>query len=529
MNKLFTSFLFSLSVLFTFAQEILWERTIGGDKSEYLYDIKATPDYGFIIAGSSFSDKSKNKSAVRKGDLDYFLWKMDEFGNEEWQKSFGGEGSDHLYSVNITHEGGFILGGSSNSTKSEDKKDINFGLEDFWIIKLDPAGNEEWQLTIGGKGTDILFKIQQTSDKGFIIGGTSNSDVGNNLKDNPMQKSQNCRGGMDYWIIKLSESGEIEWQKTLGGIHNDILKDLIQTSDNGYLLGGYSNSPVSEEKTMPNFGEGDYWLVKLDNNGNLLWDKTIGGNGDDNFSALIEVENGYLVAGNSNSNNSITKTVSNKNGTDFWVLKIDSEGEIEWNNTYDFGEIDILKSITRTSDNNFLLSGYAQNKVHSKENNSVGVDDYVVLKINIKGEELWRKIIGGDESDKLFSTIVTRDGGYVLAGTSNSGKSKDKNSANNGRDDYWIVKLLDKDNEEDVDKRKIEIYPNPTTEYVNIIINQEFKEAQLQVMDMIGALILKKTLKYRSTPIDVRQFQTGVYILKVTIGEETYSEKLIKK
>ncbi|MGB3453900.1 MAG: hypothetical protein WBA59_08735, partial [Moheibacter sp.] len=144
-----------------YSQSIEWQQVLGGAHSEYLYDVKATPDYGFLLAGSSFSGKTGAKSEAGQGDLDYFLWKMDESGKMEWQKSFGGSGSDYLYSAALTKEGGYILGGSSDSPKSGDKKEDGFGNMDFWILKLNPEGKEEWQLTLGGIGNDQLQSIQQ--------------------------------------------------------------------------------------------------------------------------------------------------------------------------------------------------------------------------------------------------------------------------------------------------------------------------------------------------------------------------------
>jgi len=188
-----------------FSQEIHWQQVLGGVHSEYLYDVKATPDYGFLLAGSSFSEDSGNKSEKGQGDLDYFLWKMDESGRMEWQKVFGGSGSDYLYSVGLTSDGGFILGGSSSlpslppspsqgggdpskqrggssqggegSFRDGDRKHPGFGNMDFWVIKLDPEGKEEWQVTLGGIGNDQLQSIAQTPDGGYIIGGSSDSSL----------------------------------------------------------------------------------------------------------------------------------------------------------------------------------------------------------------------------------------------------------------------------------------------------------------------------------------------------------------
>src|SRR5690554_4005442 len=149
-----------LSQLFCSAQDILWEKSYGGIHSEYLLDAVPTADYGFILAGSSMSGKTGKKFTENYGNLDYWIWKMNERGEMDWQKSIGGTGRDLLYSIANTYDGGFILGGSSDSNALEDvKKDDCRGNEDYWVIKLDAKGEVEWERTLGGMGQDILTKV----------------------------------------------------------------------------------------------------------------------------------------------------------------------------------------------------------------------------------------------------------------------------------------------------------------------------------------------------------------------------------
>lgn len=529
MTRLIISTVILLFFDIAISQEILWERSIGGDKSDYLNDIKPTPDFGFILAGSSFSDDSGNKSGKRIGDLDYFLWKMDENGNQEWQKSFGGSGSDHLYSVNLTHDGGYILGGSSNSPISGDKKDASFGLDDFWVMKLNPKGEEEWQFTMGGKGMDVLLSIQQTKDKGYILGGTSDSSKAKDLEINPYQKSDDSRGGMDYWIVKITELGEIEWQKTIGGIYYDVLRSVYQTSDGGYVLGGYSNSPASGEKTEDNLGDGDYWIVKLNANGDIEWDKTFGGDGDDELFVLTPTnDKGFLIGGSSNSEISNTKLVQNTNERDWWLIKLSEKGDIQWQQTYDIDKNDILRNIIVTKENEYLLSGYSEGSL-SDNQGGYGINDFAIIKIDEVGTEMWRKYIGGDDADYLEGSIMTRDGGFVLAGTSTSGAAKDKNAKAMGREDFWIVKILDQDSELFYIEDNLEVYPNPASEYVNVILHVDFKQADLQVFDMLGSLVLQTKLKTKLTPVDIRQLKTGSYVMKISVEKEVFTKKLLKR
>lgn len=429
----------------SYSQKIDWEKSYGGKHSEFLFDALPTPDYGFILAGSSISNKNGNKTDNNKGDLDYWVWKMDEKGEPDWQKSFGGHGVDLLQSIKLTKDAGFILAGTSTSNKGFDKSDDAKGDADFWIIKLDAKGGEQWQKTIGGSGQEKLQSIMRCDDDGYIIGGSSTSDKTEGDEKNTSDKSgktEDSRGNLDYWIVKLDATGNVEWQKTIGGLYLDELKSIIRTKDGGYIVGGYSNSPISGDKTEDNIGIGDFWIIKLDDKGNIQWQRTIGGDGDDNLSTLIQTKDGgYIAGGNSNSGASGAKTKSNANGTDFWIVKFDTEGVITWQETYNYGKVDVLTSILENKDGTFLLGGYAQEEAGitklgiGRKSDKEGINDYIALKINNQGEEIWSKTVGSKGDEVLKKLFETRDGGYLLAGTSNGEKSRDK-AANIGGSDF---------------------------------------------------------------------------------------------
>ena len=520
------------------AQKILWEKSLGGKHAEYLYDAIATPDYGFILAGSSLSDKNGNKDESNKGDLDYWLWKMDEKGNLEWQKSFGGNKVDLLQSVALTYDGGFILGGTSSSDKGTIKTDACKGQEDFWIIKLNAKGQEMWQKTIGGSGMEKLLSIAPTKDGGYILGGTSSSDR-NDTKgiDDPYGKWENSKGNLDYWVVKLDSKGTVEWQKTLGGKYHDELKSIHQTLDGGFILGGYSNSPVSGNKTAPNFGLGDYWVVKLNEDGNVQWQQTYGGDGDDNLFSLIPTKDGgYLLGGNSNSGATNSKSKTNKSGTDFWVIKVDAIGLIQWQDTYDFGKYDVLTSLVENKDGSFLIGGYAQSELGNKQKTTSktvkadkeGISDYIALKIDAEGKERWSKTVGSKGDEVLRKLLETRDGGYLLAGTSNGGISRDKKTAKGGND-FWVVKLRDKEKEEN-ERITLEAIPNPASSFTNVIITFEYKEGTATLYDLSGRSLQTITITgERTVPVELNGLPQGIYVIEIKTDTEKGGVKVIKK
>lgn len=523
------------------AQDILWERSYGGKHAEFLYDAQPTPDYGFILAGSSISNKNGNKSEASKGNLDYWVWKMDEKGTAEWQKSYGGNGVDLLQSVRITNDGGFILAGTSNSSVSGDKKEASKGQEDFWIIKLDANGQEIWQRTIGGSGQEKLLSITQTKDGGYILGGSSSSDKSEADEKGVVDKygkRENSRGNLDYWVVKLDSKGEIEWDKTIGGKYVDELKSIEQTKDGGFILGGYSNSPESGDKSQKSFGLGDYWIVKLDKEGAIEWQETMGGDKDDNLFALTQTnDGGFIAGGNSNSGTSNSKTKSNRNGTDFWVVKLNESGSILWQETYNYGKLDVLTSIVENPDGTFLIGGYAQSETKFNSNKSLGkniktdkegINDYVALKIKADGDEIWTQTVGSKGDELLKKLFETRDGGYILAGTSKGEVSRDKNSFKGGSD-FWIVKLRDKDKKHK-DKENIEAIPNPTNTFTNAIVGYDYKKGTATLYDLSGRMINSvKISGERTIPIDLSTLPQGIYLIEVKTDISTDGVKVIKK
>jgi hypothetical protein len=502
------------------AQDILWEKSYGGKHADYLFDAIPTADYGFILAGSSLSEKTGNKTEAGRGDLDYWIWKMDEKGDLDWQKSFGGIGSDLLKSIKLTNDGGFILAGTSDSPKGSDKKEDSKGKNDFWIIKLDASGGEQWQKTIGGFGQDDISVVIQTKDNGYLLGGSSSSPKSGD-------KSDDSRGNMDYWLVKLSSTGTIEWQHTFGGQYIDELRGLEQTKDGGYIVGGYSNSSDTGEKTDKNYGVGDYWVLKLDDKGAIVWQKTFGGDKDDHLYAIHQtIDGGYILGGNSNSGASNNKKKGSEKGTDFWVIKLNEDGQSVWQETYNIGQVDILTSIAENSDGTFLVAGYAKTEVVGKKTDKKEINDYIALKIDGNGDEKWRRAIGSSGEDVLHRLIETRDGGYLLAGTSKGQSSRDR-SSNIGRNDFWVVKLKDKEKPKEKAK-PVEAFPNPTDGYTNIIVGYEYKKGWATLYDLSGHQLQRFKITDRTIPINLSSLPEGVYIVQIGTDESTDSVKIIK-
>ncbi|CAN5636566.1 hypothetical protein BH10BAC2_BH10BAC2_43440 [soil metagenome] len=313
---------------------IQWDKTIGGSSEDQLSALQQTTDGGYILGGWSGSGISGEKSANSKGNQDYWVVKTDSSGNVQWDKTIGGSNFDYLNAVRQTTDGGYILGGRSLSNQSSDKTENSRGAEDYWVVKLNSNGNIEWDRTIGGTANDVLYALEQTKDNGYMLGGSSGSDI----SGEKTQNNWNAKNGYaDYWVVKLNSSGSIQWGKTIGGTRADNLRSLQQTSDKGYILGGYSTSGISGDKTekvkdtshLASYLTNDYWVVKLDSAGNKQWDKTIGGNSEDQLRCIKEVKpNSYLLGGASSSPVSFDKSEFNRYSLDYWIVRLDYQAPV---------------------------------------------------------------------------------------------------------------------------------------------------------------------------------------------------------
>lgn len=524
-------FFISISML---SQEVLWDKSYGGIHSEYLFDAIPTADFGFILAGSSLSDATGNKEEENYNGLDYCIWKVDSKGNMVWQKTYGTNGNDFLKSINHTKDGGFILGGHSMPIKKESLSENNFGYEDLWIIKLNAKGDIEWEQTIGGSQKDIISSIKPTADGGFIVAASSSSPEAREEEEFGLKHSPNY-GNLDYWLIKLNAEGTIEWEQTYGGSYSDVLYEVWETRSGDYILGGTSNSPESGNKTVEGYGENDIWLLGVDREGNVLWQKAVGGEQDDVFGAMQLVyyeDTAFLfVGGSSNSPFSGNKSIDNKKDTDFWLLKLSLDGKVEWQEVYTIGGQDMLTSMAWAEDKETLyLAGHAVKNVFAMQKNTDAEDvyGYTVLEVDLEGKEQWRKTLGSSGTDRLQKLLLSRDNNMLLTGTSDGSVSKKKTSLQ-GREDFWVVMLGDKDRSNLDLESELEAYPNPTNGYSNIVVLHEFDKGMLSVYDIMGKRLQHFPITEATIPVDLSGYATGVYLIEVQTDVSRETLKILKK
>jgi hypothetical protein len=302
---------------------ISWNKLLGGSGDDMAISIQQTTDGGYIVAGESGSSATGDVTGTNHGGRDCWIVKLDALGNITWNKLLGGNGVEFSYSIMQTTDGGYIAAGASTSSANGDVSGTNHGANDYWVVKLNAAGNITWNKLLGGSGDDIAYSIQQTSDGGYTVAGESRSSANGDV-------TGTNHGNYDYWILKLDANGNINWNKLFGGTNDDVANCIQQTADGGYIVAGSSQSSANGDVTGTNHGLTDYWVVKLNASGNITWNKLLGGSGDEFAYSIKQINTGgYIVAGGSSSSISgDVRGINHGAQDDYWIVKLGAAGNI---------------------------------------------------------------------------------------------------------------------------------------------------------------------------------------------------------
>lgn len=363
----------------------VWDKTFGGVGDESAASVQQTSDGGYIIAGATFT--------YGAGGSDVWLIKTDQNGTRSWDRTFGGKNNESASYFLETTDGGYAIAATTFTYGN--------GGSDVWFIKTDSEGNKQVDRTYGGKGFETASSIQQTSDGGYIISGTTSSYGA---------------GGADAWLLKIDSKGNRQWDRTFGGVDNDYGISVKQTPDGGYVLAG----------TTFSYGAGgsDIWLIRVDSNGKRIRDTFYGGPGNDSAVSVVRTDGGYVIAG--------TTFSYGAGGSDIWLIGTDPEGTRLWDRTIGGTGDESAASIEKTSDDGYIIAG-------TTFTYGAGGSDAWLIKTNSSGIRLWDKTFGGIDDDSASSARQISDNSYILAGTTFSYGA--------GSSDAWLLEVQDETTE----------------------------------------------------------------------------------
>ncbi|MBU1936047.1 T9SS type A sorting domain-containing protein [bacterium] len=356
----------------------LWSRTFGGTGRDDCYAVRQTLDGGYILGGST--------SSYGAGSFDIWLIKTDSLGMEEWSRTFGGSGFDDCNTIHLMPDGGFLVGGVTNS--------FGAGETDAWLLRTNANGDSLWSRTYGGSERDGYYALQQTPDSGYILVGYTESFGA---------------GDSDIWMLKIDANGDSLWSRTFGGSSIEYGHAVQQTTDGGYMLAGRTLS----------FGAGnwDFWFVKTDENGDSLWSRTYGGDEwDECWVAQQTTDGGYALAG-------FTWSFGSRNWN-FWLLKTDANGDSLWNRIYGRTGQDQCEYLKQMTDGGYVLAGVLGQA-------SPYGHDFWLIRTDTNGVAIWTRTFHRQDVDWCHTVDETSDGGFIMAGSTSPWAENE---------DIWLIK-----------------------------------------------------------------------------------------
>jgi len=444
--------------------------------------------------------------------------------------------------IKQTSDAGYILAGSS--------------LGKYWVAKYTGGGILQWEKTYGGTGGDVAKSIIQTTDGGYILAGNSMSNNGDVIGNH---------GSVDYWIVKISSIGVLQWQKTLGGSNGDFASEIQQTTDGGYIV--FGNSTSNNGDVTENHGGSDYWIVKISSTGVLQWQKTLGGSSDDLANSIKQtVDGGYILSGSSASNDG--DVTENHGSYDYWIVKLSTIGTIQWQKTFGGKDIDNGNQIQITSDGGYIVAG----KTNSNDGDVTGTVNsfyrFWMVKFSNIGVLQWQRTYSSTNINcSALNILQTADDGYIVGGNYGGNGRILKLSTSGNLELEWedayrcpLVSIQQTSDDGYISvfksgiynflkKRKLQalsintfksqglkIYPNPVACDIYISTTNNRLLNKIQITDLSGKVIIEKnqleskerTEEGNINQINVEELPYGVYIIEAFSGQEKFVSKFVK-
>jgi hypothetical protein len=513
-----SAFVLFAVVLLAQAPEIDWQRALGGSLDEVGRAMAITDDGGYIALGSARSNNGNVPGNF--GLTDWWGVKLNAQGIIDWSMHYGGSNFDQPNSIRQTSDGGYIAVGSTRSNNMDVSQ--NQGLYDLWVVKLTSTGTIEWERTYGGSADDAAFDIEETMDGGYVVVGETRSSDGDVSFNN---------GFTDCWLIKISSIGNLLWERSYGGSAGETGFSVRATSDGGFVIGAIASSS-NGDITNP-LGLEDFWVIKTDAQGAIQWQRNYGGSNSESGCTVLPLpDGGYILGGTTFSDDG---NIDNYAGLgDFWIAELDGSGGIVWSRTLGGSSTDRLQSLALLPSGDIIVSGFTDSNDGDVSANNGGRDAWLI-RLSSTGALVWQRAMGGSGSDSFNKVLHTPDSGYILVGssTSNNGDL----DTNNGGSDLWVVKL--QSDPTSVDELStyelVSCWPNPTTDRVWMDAGEYGKTwTHVHILTASGTMVREQLMNSGNTStgpieIDLSGLSSGLYQVVFSDGDRQGLVKVVKE
>jgi len=451
-----------------------------------------------------------------------------------WDMRFGGDDDDRLVEILPASSGGFLLCGWTRSAQGFDVTEPDRGFEDFWIVKVDDQGNKQWDKRFGTSGHEILEAAIVTPDGGFLLAGSSGPYSQALITPPDGDRTEAVLGYNDFWMVKIDANGTKQWDKRLGGPGAEILYAVINAPGGGYVLGGLpflnagGGQASSGDVSGSGYGNGDWWIVRTDARGNKLWDQLYGGTSQDYVRSLLATpDGGILAGGQSDSPVSGNKTVAAA-GSVGWLLKLDMQGNKQWEQVY--GPVAYGVAVNPAG-GYFIGSGKAYSLMPPDA-------DFWLASIDSRGLLQWERLYGGTGAEVITHIRSQANGEVLLFGVSDSNISRDKTASNRGGNDVWMVRVaaspLGTKEASAALHSKASLFPNPAESQIIVQVEglNEQGVVRIEVLNSPGQLVQQAVAAAQSSTfqhqLDISGLSQGLYTLRVHTTDGVFTRKLVK-
>ncbi|MBK7851452.1 MAG: T9SS type A sorting domain-containing protein [Bacteroidetes bacterium] len=496
---------------------ISWQHCYGGSDDDLSMNLIQTRDNGFLVVGMTSSIDGDLANTTVHGFDDVWLLRLDSNLNLVWKKSYGGSGSDIALDAAQTPDGGFIIAGNTDSNDGD--VTANHGNGDIWIFKIDSLGNLQWQKSVGGAEYDCpLSVLVNSSNKILVCGGTESSDGDFTVN----------HGWMDEFVLQMDLSGTINWIKTYGGSDDDVAYEIIENSVNSFMVIGYAFS--DDYDVSLNHGAADIWLTKIDNLGNLQWEKVYGGSEDDMTTNVCKLPGGkYFFAANTYS---FDGDVTGYHGNgDYWTVVVDSaSGQILHEKCFGGTDEDSPWRISKSIDGSIIITGSSLSN-DGDVNNNYGDFDGWILHVDTALNPIWSTIVGGSAEDDLYGICANNDGSVLLTGYTYS-NDHDVSGNHSINSDIWALKLDSQTGILSTGQSKInlQVYPNPSAGDLFVNTDKDLFEGKVIIRDINGHEVYNNMHSFRKNEVlkIPMTLSSGLYQINIFDNSEIiYSKKII--